>query len=88
MDSISTYYTTKGNTMEDFTNVVFDEINRETTERNTFDITRAFINQVESIARMRKIRILMLGNTIEDTSDKLALFNFLPKEFGIYRLKR
>lgn len=24
MDSISTYYTTKGNTMEDFTNVVFD----------------------------------------------------------------
>lgn len=88
MDSISTYYTTKGNTMEDFTNVVFDEINRETTERNTFDITRAFINQVESIARMRKIRILMLGNTIEDTSDILALFNFQPKEFGMYRLKR
>ena len=90
MDSISTYYTTKGTTMEDFDNVVFDEINRETTERNTFDITTAFINQIENIARFRRVRVLMLGNTINDTSDILDLFGFHPKpgEFGIYKLTR
>lgn len=88
MDSISTFYTTKGNNMEAFTNVVFDEINREISERNTFDVVRAFINQIESIARLRKIRVLMLGNTISDTSDILSIFNFIPREFGIYKLTR
>lgn len=88
MDSISTFYTTKGNNMESFTNVVFDEINREISERNTFDVTRAFINQVESIARFRKMRVLMLGNTISDTSDILAIFDFIPKKFGLYKLTR
>lgn len=88
MDSISTFYTTKGNNMEEFTNVVFDEINREISERNTFDVVRAFINQIESIARLRHMRVLMLGNTISDTSDILSIFNFQPKEFGIYKLTR
>ena len=88
MDSISTFYTTKGNNMDQFTNVVFDEINRETSERNTFDVVRAFINQIESIARFRRLRVLMLGNTINDTSDILSIFNFQPKEFGLYKLSR
>ena len=88
MDSISTFYSSKGQDMSEFTNVVFDEINRESGERNTFDVTRAFINQIETIVRMRKIRVLMLGNTISDTSDILGLFNFQPKEFGIYKLTR
>ena len=47
MDSISTFYTTKGNNMEAFTNVVFDEINSDISERNTFDVVSAFINQIE-----------------------------------------
>lgn len=88
MDGISTFYSTKGNDLSLYTNIVFDEINRETTERNTFDVTRAFINQIENIARMRTLRCLMLGNTIDDTSEILGLFNFQPKEFGIYRLTR
>lgn len=88
MDSISTFYTSKGQDMSKYTNVVFDEINRESGERSTFDLTRAFINQIETIARMRKIRVLMLGNTIQDTSEILGIFNFQPKEFGIYKLTR
>lgn len=88
MDSISTFYTSKGQDMSDYTNVVFDEINRESGEKTTFDITRAFINQIETIARFRKIRVLMLGNTILDTSEILGIFNFQPKEFGIYKLTR
>ncbi len=88
MDAISTFYTTKGQNMDWLTNVVFDEINRESGERTTFDVTRAFINQIETIARMRKIRVFMLGNTIEDTSEILSLFNFQPREFGIYKLTR
>ena len=88
MDSISTFYTTKGNNMELFTNIIFDEINRESGERNTFDVTRAFINQIESIVRFRRVRVLMLGNTITDTSDILSIFNFQPTEFGLYKLTR
>lgn len=88
MDAISTYHQSKGLNMDGYTNIVFDEINRETNERNTFDVVRAFLNQIESAARMRKIRVLMLGNTIHDTSDILDLFRFQPKKFGIYKLKR
>lgn len=88
MDAISTFYTSKGQDMSGYTNVVFDEINRESGERSTFDITRAFINQIETIARLRIIRVLMLGNTILDTSEILGLFNFQPKKFGIYKLTR
>ncbi len=88
MDAISTYYTSKGQHMGEYTNVVFDEINREVGEKNTFQVVRAFINQIETIARMRHIRVIMLGNTISDTSDILGIFNFQPKEFGIYKLKR
>lgn len=88
MDAISTFYTSKGQDMSAYTNLVFDEINRESGERSTFDVTRAFVNQIETIARMRKIRVLMLGNTILDTSEILGLFNFQPKKFGIYKLTR
>lgn len=88
VDSLSSFYTTKGNNLEMFKNVVLDEMNRESGERTTFDLTKGFINQVESIARMRKIRILMLGNTIDDASEILGIFNFQPKEFGIYKLTR
>ena len=88
MDAISTFYTSKGQDMSDYTNVVFDEINRESGERSTFDVTRAFVNQIETIARMRKMRVLMLGNTILETSEILGLFNFQPKKFGIYKLTR
>lgn len=88
MDSISTFYKSKGLTRTEYTNIVFDEINRESGERNTFDLTRAFINQLESICRMRKLRILMLGNKITDVSDIMDLFKFQPREFGIYKLTR
>lgn len=88
IDSISTFYTSKGQDMSAYTNVVFDEINRESGEKTTFDITRAFINQIETIARFRLIRVLMLGNTITDISEILGIFDFQPREFGIYKLTR
>lgn len=88
MDCLSTYYNSKGLTMDGFDNIVFDEINRESEERNTFDVIRAFINQVETISRMRHIRFLMMGNTISDTSEILSLFKFQPRTFGLYKLTR
>lgn len=88
MDSLSTFYNGKGLDMSAFTNIVFDEINRESGERNTFDVIKGFINQIETIVRMRHLRILMLGNTISDTSEILSLFKFQPKKFGIYKLTR
>ena len=50
----------------------------------------ALVNQLENLVRntKQKIRIFFLGNTLEEASDILCGFNFIPEEYGRYRLKR
>ena len=69
---------------------VLDEMNREQSERNTFDIVYAFTNQLENVLRSTKtkVKIIMIGNTLEEASDLLANLNFIPDTFGRYKLKR
>lgn len=69
---------------------VLDEMNREQSERNTFDIVYAFTNQLENVLRSTKtrVKIIMIGNTLEEASDLLANLNFIPDDFGRYKLKR
>ena len=69
---------------------VLDEMNREQSERNTFDIVYAFVNQLENVLRSTKakVRVIMIGNTLEEASDLLTALNFLPDGFGRYKLKR
>lgn len=69
---------------------VLDEMNREQSERNTFDIVYAFVNQLENVLRSTKtkVKIIMIGNTLEEASDLLTALNFLPDGFGRYKLKR
>lgn len=98
--ALSTYYNNKGQGIFDkdwlkknpgkFYNICLDEMNRETTERDTFDIVKAFANQLENIARTTKkrIRVICIGNTLDEASDILAAFNFIPHEFGRFKLKR
>lgn len=90
----STFYNTKGvgyfdNTFDGEYYIVLDEMNREESEKNSFDIVYNFVNLLENIIRSTKvkIKILMIGNTLEETSDILAAFNFLPDDFGRYKLK-
>lgn len=69
---------------------VLDEMNREQSERNTFDIVYAFTNQLENVLRSTKtkVKVIMIGNTLEEASDLLSNLNFIPDGFGRYKLKR
>lgn len=75
-------------TVKKFKNIVLDEMNQEKSEKKTFDITYAFVNQLETICRLDKDRrIILSGNTLDEASDILSqAFNFIPNELGIYRL--
>lgn len=69
-------------------NICLDEFQRERNEKNTFDITYAFVNQLENLIRHKtNARIFLVGNTVEDASDILTLFNFIPETFGRFKLK-
>ena len=71
--------------------IVLDEFQLEQGERRTsFDILYNFIGMVENIARTTKskIRIFLVGNTLEEASSILKAFNFLPEGFGRFYLKR
>ena len=63
-------------------------MNREKSEKNSFDIVYSFTNQLENLVRSTKkrIRVICIGNTLEEASDLLCAFNFIPEEFGRYSL--
>lgn len=96
--ALSTFYSDKGiahfedKEFEDQMfayNICCDEFQRERNEKNTFDITYAFVNQLENLVRHKtNCRIFLIGNTVEDCSDILTLFNFIPETFGRYKLKK
>lgn len=72
-------------------NIVLDEFQLEQGEKRTsFDILYNFIGMVENLARTTKnrLRIFLIGNTLEEASSILKAFNFLPESFGRFRLKR
>ena len=97
--SIATFYNDKGSGLFDkdflldpnmYYNICLDEMNREKgVEKNSFDIVYAFTNQIENLVRSTKqrLRIICIGNTLEEASDLLCAFNFIPEEFGRYKLK-
>lgn len=71
-------------------NIVLDEFQLEEGERRTsFDILYNFIGMCENIARTtkRRIRVFLLGNTLEEASTILKAFNFIPEKFGRFYLK-
>lgn len=95
--ALSTFYNDKGTGIFDkdflkdpnmYYNICLDEMNREKGEKKTFDILYAFVNEIESLTRSTKerMRIIMIGNTLEEASDLMTGFNFLPEEFGRYYL--
>lgn len=94
--ALSTFYNDKGSIYDkDFLNdlgmrynVAIDEFQRESGERNTFDILYGLVNQLENLLRSTKTRtkVFFLGNCLEDASEILCAFNFIPEQFGIYKL--
>lgn len=96
--ALSTFYTDKGSIFDkDFLkdlkmwyNIAIDEFQREKGEKNTFDILYSLVNQLENLVRSTKerTRIFFLGNTLEEASDILCAFNFIPEKWGIFKLKK
>lgn len=98
---LSTFYSNKGQAYfdKDFTGkyiVVCDEMNREKSEKNTFDIVYNFKNQLENIIRntgsnqsKADAKVILIGNTLGEASDRLLAFKFLPEpgKFGRYKLR-
>ena len=97
--ALSTFYNDKGSGLFDkdfltdpnmYYNICLDEMNRELNERKSFDILYAFTNQLENIIRSTKqrVRVICIGNYLEEASDILCAFNFLPEKFGRFKLKK
>ena len=92
--SISTAHNDKGVALfdKDYTgnfNIVLDEFQLEKSQRRTFDVSYNLVVELENLVRSRKekIHIFMIGNTTEEASDILSMFNFIPQDFGVYKLK-
>ena len=72
-------------------NIVLDEFQLEQNEKRTsFDILYNFIGMCENVARTTKskIRVFLLGNTLQEASSILKAFNFIPEKFGRFYLKK
>ena len=96
---LATFYNDKGSGFFDkdflddpnmYYNICLDEMNREKNEKKSFDIVYSFTNQLENLIRStkRRIRVICIGNTLEEASDILCAFNFLPETFGRFKLVR
>ena len=96
--AISTFYNDKGSATFDkdflndpkmYYNVAVDEWQLEANEKKTFDVMYSMVNSFENQFRNTKnrIRIIFLGNQLQEASDLLCSFNFIPQEFGRYKLK-
>lgn len=96
--SLATFYNDKGSGYFDneflndpnmYYNICLDEMNREKSEKKSFDILYSFTNQLENLVRSTKqrLRVICIGNTLEEASDLMCAFNFLPEEFGRYYIK-
>ena len=93
--ALSTFYSDKGVALFDNTydlgyNICLDEMNREKNEKKTFDINYAFVNQMENLVRStkEKMRIFLIGNTLEEASDIMCSFDFIPEDFGRFKIRK
>jgi hypothetical protein len=71
--------------------ICLDEFQLEKGEKKThFDICYNFGNILETIIRKEKerVRIFVVGNTLEESSSMLLKFNYIPEKFGRYYIKR
>lgn len=97
--ALSTFYNDKGSGLFDaqfldnpdmYYNICLDEMNKEKNEKRTQDILYSFANQLENLIRSTKnrVRVICIGNTLEEASDILAGINFIPETFGRYKLHK
>lgn len=75
---------------------IVDEFQLERKERRTFDIIYNLRSSLESVTRFTtRVEegldfpiVLFMGNTVDEATDLLYAFDFLPTKYGIYKLKK
>ena len=92
---LSTYYKDKGNAYFDkdykgWYNIALDEFQPEKNEKRTFDVVYSFVRTMENLVRNTKTKVRVIGccNLLEEASDLLCCFNFIPEKWGVYKLKK
>lgn len=92
---LSTAYNNKGSALFDkdtFTgcNIIVDEVALEKGQKKTFDVCYNLKMQIENICRSERdgVRVFFMLNNTQDCPEIMAMFGFIPIEFGVYKLKR
>lgn len=96
--ALSNFYNQKGNGLfdKDFLkdlkmqyHIALDEFEKEEGERSQGDILYQFVNQMENLIRSTKerVKVFIIGNMLDSCADILAGLNFIPEEFGMYKIK-
>ena len=92
---LSNAYNNKGAAIFDATTfkgarIIIDEVALEKGQRKTFDVVYNLKMQIENIVRSERknVKVFMMLNNTEDCPELMAMFGFIPVEFGVYKLKR
>ena len=92
---LSNAYNNKGTAIFDATTfkgarIIIDEVALEKGQRKTFDVVYNLKMQIENIVRSERknVKVFMMLNHTEDCPELMAMFGYIPLEFGVYKLKR
>jgi len=92
---LSVAYNNKGAALFDVkafkgANLIVDEVALEKGQKRTFDVVYNLKMQVENICRHERnnVKVWMMLNNTEECPEILAMFGFIPLDFGVYKLKR
>ena len=92
---LSVAYNNKGSALfdaHDFkgANIIIDEVALEKGQRRTFDVCYNLKMQIENIVRSERnnVKVFMMLNNTEECPEILAMFGYVPIQFGVYKLKR
>ena len=92
---LSTAYNNKGSALFDSksfkgANIIVDEVALEKGQKRTFDVVYNLKMQIENIVRSERnnVKVFMMLNNTEECPEILAMFGYVPVNFGVYKLKR
>jgi len=92
---LSVAYNNKGSALFDSksfkgANIIVDEVALEKGQKRTFDVVYNLKMQIENIVRSERtnVKVFMMLNNTEECPEVLAMFGYVPINFGVYKLKR
>ena len=92
---LSVAYNNKGSALFDSksfkgANIIVDEVALEKGQKRTFDVCYNLKMQIENIVRSERenVKVFMMLNNTEECPEILAMFGYVPIQFGVYKLKR